>query len=324
MRVSALSWIPKQGISRCFTLPLAPFPLSVGGVTWEYRPPAQVWAAVLTGAVGQSLRRQPRIVGIQNMANQNIRNWNERLNRIFGECGKPVWIAGPCAAENVEMMEQTVASLVKSGVFVIRAGAYKPRTYFGDFQGLGREALEIFRGLRRRYPVRIVSEVVDVRHIEAMSDCVDVLQVGARNMYNYELLKELGRGHHPVLLKNGLSATMEEFLKAAEYITRGGNDRLALCERGTRGFDPYTRNDLNLARVAGIKRETDFPVIVDISHSLGRKDIALPMARASLSAGADGVMVEVHPTPERALSDARQQLSLREFEELLAAVSQSA
>ena len=127
----------------------------------------------------------------------------------------------------------------------MRAGAYKPRTSADDFQGLGRAALEIFREIRRRYGVRIVSEVVDVRHIEPMSSCVDILQVGARNMYNYELLKELGRGSIPVLLKNGLSATVEEFLKAAEYILRGGNERLALCERGVRGFDPYTRNTLD-------------------------------------------------------------------------------
>ena len=243
------------------------------------------------------------------------------MEQVFGQIHPPVWIAGPCAAENTGMMEKTVERLVKNGVTIVRAGAYKPRTSVDDFQGLGQAALEIFREIRRRYRVRIVSEVVDVRHIERMSDCVDVLQVGARNMYNYELLKELGRGSIPVLLKNGLSATLDEFLKAADYILRGGNDRLALCERGVRGFDSYTRNTLDLARVAGIRRQTDFPVIVDISHSLGRKDIAVPVAKAALAAGADGLMVEVHPVPLRALSDARQQMSLEEFEQLHNVVS---
>ena len=252
---------------------------------------------------------------------QKNRARQRRLGRVFGEVSPPVWIAGPCAAENAGMMEKTVEFLVKNGVTIVRAGAYKPRTSADDFQGLGQAALEIFREIRRRYGVRIVSEVVDVRHIEPMSGCVDILQVGARNMYNYELLKELGRGSIPVLLKNGISSTVEEFLKAAEYILRGGNDRLALCERGVRGFDPYTRNALDLARVAGIRKETDFPVIVDISHSLGRKDIAPPVAKAALAAGADGIMVEVHPAPPRALSDARQQMSLPEFEQLLSLTS---
>ena len=246
---------------------------------------------------------------------------SQRIAQVFGVPAAPVWIAGPCAVESYEMMEQTVSRLTACGVRLVRAGAYKPRTSPDSFQGLGRKGLEILGEIRRRYPVRIVSEVVDVRQIEMMCGFVDVFQVGARSMYHYELLKELGRCGRPVLLKNGLAATMEEFLRAAEYITQSGNDRLALCERGIRGYDTYTRNHLDLARVAGIRKETEFPVIVDLSHSLGRKDIALPMARAALAAGADGLMLEVHPDPSHALSDARQQMSLVEFETLMRSVS---
>lgn len=242
---------------------------------------------------------------------------SQRLSSVFGLTAAPIWIAGPCAVESDEMMDQTVSRLVDCGVRLVRAGAYKPRTSPDSFQGLGRKGLEILGEIRRRYPVRIVSEVVDVRHIDAMCHFVDIFQVGARSMYQYELLKELGRCGRPVLLKNGLAATIEEFLCAAEYITQNGNDRLALCERGIRGYDTYTRNSLDLARVAAIRKETEFPVIVDLSHSLGRKDIALPMARAALAAGADGLMLEVHPDPSHALSDARQQMNFEEFETLM-------
>ena len=176
------------------------------------------------------------------------------------------------------------------------------------------EGLSILEAVRREYSVKIVSEIVDIRHLERMSQCVDILQVGARNMDNYELLKGLGRSRVPVLLKRHMSATVAEFEKAAQYILREGNTNLILCERGIRTFEDATRNTLDLSCCALIKQRLALPVIVDISHSLGRKDIAAPMAKAALAAGADGLMVEVHQKPSIALSDAAQQMDFPEFE----------
>lgn len=236
--------------------------------------------------------------------------WNQWHN-ILTE--KPLCIAGPCAVENYSMMESIVSFLQSHGVTMIRAGAFKPRTLYRSFQGLGIEGFDIFKQIKKKYNVKIVSEIVDVRYLDEMLRCVDVLQVGARNMYNYELLKELGKVKVPVLLKRGLCATIKEFLAATEYIFMGGNESILLCERGVRSFDNCTRNLLDLPGVAIIKKETEYPVLVDISHSLGRKDIASQVAKAALAVGADGIMVEVHEHPQTALSDSKQQMNFDEF-----------
>lgn len=227
--------------------------------------------------------------------------------------GNSLCIAGPCAVENYTMMEKIVNFLLSYGITIIRAGVFKPRTFYNSFQGLGMDGLNILMQIKRKYNVTVVSEIVDVRYLDEMLQCVDVLQVGARNMYNYELLKELGKVKVPVLLKRGLCATIKEFLSAAEYIFIGGNESILLCERGVRSFDNCTRNLLDLPGVAIIKKETKYPILVDISHSLGRKDIASQVARAALAIGADGIMVEVHEHPQTALSDSKQQMNFNEF-----------
>lgn len=168
--------------------------------------------------------------------------------------------------------------------------------------------------IKVKYDIRIVSEIVDAKYLDSMLQCVDILQVGARNMYNYELLKELGKVQVPVLLKRGLCATVREFIAAAEYILAGGNENILLCERGVRSFDNCTRNLLDISCVAIIKKETRYPVIVDISHSLGRKDIAPQVAKAAIAVGADGIMIEVHEHPKNALSDKEQQMDFEEFD----------
>jgi len=237
----------------------------------------------------------------------------EILNEISGH-QYPFFIAGPCSVENYNMMDKIVGMLIKKGINIIRAGAFKPRTSPNDFQGLGLEGLRILDEIRKKYKVKIVSEIVDAKYLDFMLETVDILQVGARNMHNFELLKVLGRTRIPVILKRGMCATINEFKCAAEYIVQGGNEKLVLCERGIRSYDNSTRNVLDLSCVAILKEETGYPVIVDISHSLGRKDIALAMTKASLAAGADGIMIEVHNNPEHALSDSKQQMSLLEFD----------
>lgn len=226
---------------------------------------------------------------------------------------KALCIAGPCAIENYDMMEKITVFLLSHGITMIRAGAFKPRTLYGSFQGLGLEGLKILSQIKKKYNVKVVSEIVDLKYLDAMLQCVDILQIGARNMYNYELLKELGKVQVPVLLKRGLCATIKEFLAAAEYIFMSGNRNILLCERGVRSFDNCTRNLLDLSCVAIVKKETQYPVLVDISHSLGRKDIAPQVAKAALAVGADGIMVEVHENPEEALSDSEQQMNFEEF-----------
>ena len=227
---------------------------------------------------------------------------------------EPIIIAGPCALEKYAMMNVIAKHLTSKGIKILRAGVFKPRTSPHDFQGLGLDGLSILNQIKKRYNVQIVSEIVDIRHIDDMCGVVDILQVGSRNMYNYELLKELGKIKFPILLKRGISATINEFINAAQYIIKNGNTEIILCERGVRSFDNATRNTLDLSCVPIIKKELNLPIITDISHSLGRKDIAIPMAKAALAAGADGIMVEVHNNPTQALSDNEQQMSLQEFD----------
>jgi len=235
--------------------------------------------------------------------------------RVGGESvgAAPVLIAGPCAVESEEQVDCAARVLVENGVKLMRAGAFKPRSSPYSFQGTGMDGLRLLRETADRYGLAVVSEVMDTRCIEQAAALVDVVQIGARNMYNYDLLREAGRLRRPVLLKRGFSATIEELLYAAEYIVKEGNADVILCERGIRTFETQTRNTLDISAVPLLKTMARLPVIVDVSHAAGRKDIIVPLAKASLAAGADGVMVEMHPWPSAARSDAQQQLSPEEF-----------
>ena len=226
-------------------------------------------------------------------------------------------MAGPCAVENEEMLDIIANKLSKLGIKFLRGGTYKHRTSPYSFQGLGLEGVKILSKISKKYKMLSVSEVLDIRCVEKMIEYIDILQVGSRNMYNFDLLKEIGKTKHPVLLKRGMSATIEEFKCAAEYIACEGNEKIIMCERGIRTFEKETRNTLDISCVSILKRETKIPVIVDLSHSLGRKDIVIDIAKAVVALGADGVMVEVHCAPERSLSDKEQQLNLKEFERLI-------
>jgi 3-deoxy-7-phosphoheptulonate synthase/chorismate mutase len=233
---------------------------------------------------------------------------------------QPIIIAGPCAVENVEYLESIAKLLSSCRVRFLRGGAYKPRTSPYDFQGLRIDGLKILGEVGKKFNLITVTEVVDTRDVEMVAEYIDIVQVGARNMQNFELLKEVGRQNKPVLLKRGVSATIQEFMFAAEYIGLQGNRKIILCERGIRTYETKTRNTLDISSVPIIKKETSLPIIVDLSHSLGRKDIVDSIAKASLAAGADGIMVELHPFPEIALSDSKQQLNPEEFLCLLKAL----
>jgi 3-deoxy-7-phosphoheptulonate synthase len=228
-----------------------------------------------------------------------------------------VMMAGPCSVESQEQMETIAAWLAQQGVRVLRGGAFKPRTSPYSFQGLGRKGLQLLRATADAYGLLVVSEVMDHTQIPMMLDYVDVLQVGARNMQNYNLLKEVGKVCKPVLLKRGISATLEELLLSAEYIMMGGNYDVILCERGIRTFESYTRNTLDISAIPVIKKLSHLPIVVDPSHGTGRRDKVPPMARAAVAAGADGLLIEVHHDPEKALSDGAQSLYPAQFEQLM-------
>ena len=228
-----------------------------------------------------------------------------------------VIIGGPCAVENLEQMEKVAQALIPASVQGLRGGIYKPRTSPYSFQGLGKEGLDIFAAIKRRWHIPVVSEVMAASQIEEMATCVDMFQVGSRNMQNFDLLKALGEAGKPVLLKRGLAATLEEFVFAAEYILSHGNPQVVFCERGIRSFDNYTRNVLDLGTVAALKQLSHLPVIVDPSHAAGRRELILPLAKAAIACGADGLIVECHPVPEKSVSDASQALSLEEMVSLI-------
>lgn len=226
-------------------------------------------------------------------------------------------ISGPCAIESYEQMDQTAAALSARGVKMIRGMGYKPRTSPYDFQGLGEEGLKIARQVADKYDMMVISEVLDQSLIPMMDQYVDAFWVGARNMQNPFLLRAVGKQRKPVLLKRGFGATLKEFIYAAEYIMSNGNDQIILMERGIRTFVQETRNTLDISAVPLLKMQTHLPIIVDISHSAGRRDIANPLGRVARVSGADGLMVEVHPNPDVAMSDAKQQLNFQQFNELM-------
>ena len=224
-------------------------------------------------------------------------------------------IAGPCSVEYREQTLETARAVAAAGATMLRGGAFKPRTSPYTFQGLGDEALVILREAREETGLPVVTELMDPRHVEAVLEVADVIQIGARNMQNFMLLAEVGRADKPILIKRGPSASVEELLMAAEYVAREGNERIILCERGIKTFEQTTRYTLDLGSVAVLKRETHLPVIVDPSHAAGRRDLVLPLARAAAAVGADGIIVESHPSPEEALCDGPQQIPTAEFGE---------
>ncbi len=229
-----------------------------------------------------------------------------------------VVMAGPCSVESHERVGRIAGLVAASGARVIRGGAFKPRTSPYSFQGHGEDALRWMREAGDKHGLAVISEVMDPRQIEMMSRYVDCLQVGARNMQNFDLLKELGRTRMPILLKRGMSSTIEEWLLSAEYILAGGNGQVVMCERGIRTFENATRNTLDLSAIPVIKKRSHLPIVVDPSHGTGRRDKVIPMARAAVAAGADGLLIEVHDEPEKALSDGAQSLLPEMFDRLMA------
>ncbi|NJN01159.1 MAG: 3-deoxy-7-phosphoheptulonate synthase [Leptolyngbyaceae cyanobacterium SL_1_1] len=221
-------------------------------------------------------------------------------------------IGGPCTVESLTQMEQ-VATQLAGSVQALRGGVFKPRTSPYSFQGMGNAGLAILDDIRQRFRLPVVTEVMAIAQIKAIAAQADMLQVGSRNMQNFDLLKALGKTRQPVLLKRGLAATIEEFVMAAEYIVSHGNANVVLCERGIRSFDNYTRNVLDLGAVVALKQITHLPVIVDPSHAAGKRELVPNLAKAAIAAGADGLIIECHPEPEKSVSDARQALSLEEM-----------
>ncbi|NPV07164.1 MAG: 3-deoxy-7-phosphoheptulonate synthase [Anaerolineae bacterium] len=229
----------------------------------------------------------------------------------------PVVMAGPCSVESLEQMLATAESVKASGATVLRGGAYKPRSSPFSFQGLGAGGLEILRQVKERTGMPVVTEVMDPRQIEEVAEVADILQVGARNMQNFALLRELGRSRHPVVLKRGLSATIEEWLETADYLLAEGNEQVILCERGIRTFETATRFTLDISAIGVVKRYSHLPILVDPSHAAGHYELVPSLAKAALAAGADGLIIEVHPNPVEALSDGLQSLTFSDFARLM-------
>jgi 3-deoxy-7-phosphoheptulonate synthase len=232
--------------------------------------------------------------------------------------GEPiVVIAGPCSVEGEAMLMETASAVRAAGAQALRGGAFKPRTSPYSFRGMEAEGLELLARARTVSGLPVVTEVMDTRQVEVIAGYADVLQVGARNMQNFALLTEVGRVHRPVLLKRGLSSTIKDLLLAAEYVMKQGNMNVILCERGIRTFETATRNTFDVSAIPVLKQETHLPVVADPSHAGGRRDLVAPLAYAAVAAGADGLIVEVHPRPEEALSDGEQSLDFAQFETLM-------
>mgnify|MGYP001024370619 CR=1 FL=1 len=240
-------------------------------------------------------------------------------NVVFGEKEKII-ISGPCSVESYDIMIRIGKELKDMGVHMLRGGAFKPRTSPYDFQGLKEEGLEIIRAVGEEVKLPIVTEVMDARDIDNALNYTDMIQIGSRNMYNYTLLKEVGRTKAPILLKRGLSATISEWLYAAEYIMSEGNNNVVLCERGIRTFENYTRNTLDLNSVAVVKQKYRIPVIVDPSHGTGLRELVPTMSLASIAAGADGLIIESHISPDNSVSDARQTISMESLKNVVSGV----
>jgi len=260
------------------------------------------------------------LLGPFKLASRDFRKENSVFSIDGSQIGgqKIILMAGPCAVESREQLIQSALAVKKAGAVALRGGAFKPRTSPYSFQGLGEEGLKILAEARDIVGLAIVTEVIAPEQVPLVAQYADVLQVGARNMQNYALLNAVGESHKPVLLKRGLSSTIEEFLNAAEYILSHNNPRVILCERGIRTFETYTRNTLDINAIPVLKSLSHLPVVVDPSHGTGKREYVPAVSRAAIAAGADGLIVEVHPDPENALSDGAQSLRPEEFEDLVA------
>ena len=228
-----------------------------------------------------------------------------------------VVMAGPCSVENEKQIYRIAKAVKDSGAKILRGGAFKPRTSPYSFQGLGEDGLKMMRAAANEYQLKVITEVMDKSQIDLIEKYADILQVGARNMQNYMFLKDLGKASKPIMLKRGIAATIEEWLMSAEYILSGGNEKVILCERGIRTFETATRNTMDISAIPVVKKKSHLPIIADPSHGVGIRDKVIPMARASVAAGADGIMVEVHHDPDHALSDGAQSLYPDQFSQMM-------
>jgi 3-deoxy-7-phosphoheptulonate synthase len=269
--------------------------------------------------VMEGVKEAHRIVSPYKLASRSFRPRGTVVRVGALEIGGPhvVVMAGPCSVEGPDQIERAAEAVALAGAKVIRGGAFKPRSSPYSFQGLGEEGLRMMREAADRHGLLVVSEVMDSTQIPLLSAYADILQVGARNMQNFNLLRDLGRVRKPVLLKRGIAATIEELLLSAEYILSGGNDDVILCERGIRTFETYTRNTMDISAIPVVHKLSHLPIVADPSHGTGRRDKVAPMARAAVAAGADGLIIEVHHDPDRALSDGAQSLYPEQFEELM-------
>ena len=269
--------------------------------------------------VMEGVKECHRIVSPYKLASRHFKPGGTVIKLGDVEIGNSqvVVMAGPCSVENRDQIEQIAETVARDGAKVIRGGAFKPRSSPYSFQGLGEDGLRMMRDAADRHKLLVVSEVMDQTQIPLLVEYADILQVGARNMQNFNLLRELGLVRKPILLKRGISATVEELLLSAEYILSGGNYDVILCERGIRTFETSTRNTMDLSAIPVVKSLSHLPIIADPSHGTGRRDKVLPMARAAVAAGADGLLVEVHHDPDRALSDGAQSLRSQQFTELM-------
>lgn len=270
--------------------------------------------------VQEGVQEVLRITEPYKLASRTFRPENTVITigdvRIGGE--EVVVMAGPCSAESEAQVETTAAAVKRAGAKILRGGAFKPRSSPYSFQGLAEAGLKMLRSAADRHDLKLVTEVMELNDIELIDGYADIFQVGARNMQNFPLLRELGRARKPVLIKRGISATIEEWLLSAEYVLAGGNMDVMLCERGIRTFESYTRNTLDISAIPVIQKLSHLPIIVDPSHGTGRRDKVAPMARAAVAAGADGLLIEVHCDPDHALSDGAQSLFPGQFDRLMA------
>jgi 3-deoxy-7-phosphoheptulonate synthase len=260
-----------------------------------------------------------RIVSPYKLVSKNFKPQGTVIKIGKVEIGGPhvVTMAGPCSVESREQIETVADIVANAGAQVMRGGAFKPRSSPYSFQGMGEAGLKIMRAAADRRELLVVSEVMDQTQIALLTEYSDILQIGARNMQNFNLLREIGKTRKPVLLKRGIAATIEELLLAAEYIMSGGNYEVILCERGIRTFETYTRNTMDIAAIPVVKKLSHLPIVGDPSHGTGRRDMVTPMARAAVAAGADGLIVEVHPDPDKAASDGAQTLTPGQFAEMM-------
>ncbi len=270
-------------------------------------------------AVMDGVKEAHRIVSPYKLASRSFRpgGTTVRIKDVEIGPGAVVVMAGPCSVESRDQIERSAEAVARGGARVIRGGAFKPRSSPYSFQGMGEEGLQLLRGAADRNGLLVVSEVMDQTQIPLLAAYSDILQVGARNMQNYNLLRELGKQRSPVLLKRGIAATIEELLLSAEYILSGGNYDVILCERGIRTFETYTRNTMDISAIPVVKKLSHLPMVADPSHGTGRRDMVPAMARAAVAAGADGLLMEVHPDPDRALSDGAQSLDPQQYAELM-------